>query len=235
MFNQNGVIRYYKNIMNLELHETIQAHDARGVSKLQITPNQKFLVSAGNDGTICLLEIKDSESRSSNDIFIYSGEILATRNEVEEIKIKKEALLSALQDIQVQNSHSSSINDTEDKLKLMDEELQLKKKNEAEVIEQALERKNKKLLEYEQQKEQLIKEYENEINDLEHFYNKTVATESRKVERNKLLIKKQEDENSNYIYDLKKFIETTFKEEQERLEQNIISKEEEMKMIIDVV
>ena len=189
---QLGVIRYYKNLANFESYDSIQAHNVKGVSRLILTPNEKFLISAGNDGVICIFDVKDNDLRLTGDVCTFSEEILASRSEIEEVRIKKEALISALQDNQVQNSHSISINDTEDKIKLMEEELSLKQKNEDFIVEEALKRKIAKIEEIGSHKSRVLVANEEEISDLEHFYNKAVAAKSKKTEKWKARIKQKE-------------------------------------------
>lgn len=192
---QLGVIRYYKNLANFETYDSIQAHSVKGISRLMLTPNEKFLISSGNDGVICIFDIKENDLRLTGDVFTFSEEILASRSEIEEVRIKKEALISALQDNQVQNSHSISINDTEDKIKLMEEELALKQKNEDFIVEEALKRKIARIEEIETQKNRVLVANEEEISDLEHFYNKAVAAKSKKTEKWKSRIKLKEAEH----------------------------------------
>lgn len=81
----------------------------------------------------------------------------------------------------------------------MEEELSLKRKNEDAVVEQAIKNKAEKVAQHENNFKKLLLNFEEEISDLEHFYNKSVAVESKKIEKWKLKLKNTEIEHIELI------------------------------------
>lgn len=61
---KSGQIRHIKSFQKNELpdFEDFIAHDHRGVTQIQISTEDKYLVSGGNDGVICVFQINDGET-----------------------------------------------------------------------------------------------------------------------------------------------------------------------------
>lgn len=58
------------------------AHDERGVERMKITSDDKFLITAGKDGCVMVFEIKDKDARDGkfkDGYSSHSNEILVTR------------------------------------------------------------------------------------------------------------------------------------------------------------
>jgi WD40 repeat protein len=61
--HNSGSVKCYK-FPNTQHMEEFQAHDSQGVEKLCITPDDRYLISAGRDGCLMVFEIRDKEARS---------------------------------------------------------------------------------------------------------------------------------------------------------------------------
>ena len=70
---------------------------------MQVSHDRRNLISCGNDGSICIFGIYDNESSRGvvyldEDILQSTREILVTKNELEELKHKKDNLLNHFTD-----------------------------------------------------------------------------------------------------------------------------------------
>lgn len=60
----SGIIRYFKSYSKPENYEWDDycAHDKRGVSDMRISSDDRYLVTTGMDGSICIFKINKSET-----------------------------------------------------------------------------------------------------------------------------------------------------------------------------
>lgn len=91
-----------------------QGHDERGVEKIRVTHNDKWLISAGKDGCILIYEIKDKDARGHKIASGYSKpsqEILVTRGDLDDLKHKKEDQNTKLLEVNTTNPLNSKEED----------------------------------------------------------------------------------------------------------------------------
>ena len=75
------------------------AHEKEGIEKMIITNDDKYLITAGKDGSILLFEIKDRDAKRLLDGYSkFSEEILVTKNDLEELRTLRDILNQKLQD-----------------------------------------------------------------------------------------------------------------------------------------
>ena len=58
----SGSLKCYKFMLSQHMEE-FPAHDERGVERLRITADDRFVISAGRDGCLMLFEIRDKEAK----------------------------------------------------------------------------------------------------------------------------------------------------------------------------
>lgn len=58
-----GAIRCYPLPLTHGKHADYQAHDERGIEKMRITQDDKFIITAGRDGCVMIFEIKDKDAK----------------------------------------------------------------------------------------------------------------------------------------------------------------------------
>jgi hypothetical protein len=75
------------------------AHDERGVEKMRISHDDRYLITSGRDGCIMVYEIKDKDARGGKYKEGYSKpseEILVTRADLDDLKTNKDGLKTSL-------------------------------------------------------------------------------------------------------------------------------------------
>lgn len=230
-----GVIKYFKNLTNFQIVETIQAHDEKGVSKLILTTSDKYLISVGNDGLVCLFEVRDTESKTISENFKFCEEILATKIEIDELRQRKEVLTISLQENQFQNSNAIDLNDLDDKMRYLKEQLMLREKNEQEIVEEQIQKRNQKFQEKKEEMTRTKFEFEEEISEIEHMNNKELAKETRRIEKLKAKQKNLEKEQNELLKEL----EVSMKKEEDMLsnqfEGRLSEKNAEMQKLMNVL
>jgi hypothetical protein len=229
-----GVIKYFRNMTNFLISDTIQAHDERGVSRLILANSDRFLVSAGHDGMLFLLEIKDSESKAMTETPKFVEEILATRNEVDELRTRKDLLASSLQENQFQTSNTINLNDLDDKIRYLNEQLILREKNEQEIVQEQMEKRDQVFLEREAERKAVLVSHEEELTEFEHIFNKELAKESRKIEKLKTKQKTAEREQAEQLRLAAEKMENEAREVTAQFEEKLREKEAEIAKLAGV-
>jgi len=78
---------------------------------MMITHDDKFLITAGKDGTIMIFEIKDRDAKRTIDGYSkFSEEILVTKNDLDEMKISKETNTALLLESKNANNNTAQNN-----------------------------------------------------------------------------------------------------------------------------
>lgn len=88
----SGAIRCYQYPLNHDRHNDYIAHDERGVEKIRITHDDKYLISAGKDGCVMIFEVKDKDARGKmrTGYSKPADEILVSRADLDDLKTNKE-------------------------------------------------------------------------------------------------------------------------------------------------
>jgi WD40 repeat protein/chromosome segregation ATPase len=92
--SREGSIYFYRHPLSGKETDITMAHNGQGVSQMMLTPGDKYLVTGGMDGTICIFEIEDKDAHAGgsvsgsefkeicNNILVTQGEIKDMRNEL---------------------------------------------------------------------------------------------------------------------------------------------------------
>lgn len=89
----SGAIKCYR--MPLSQHvEEFPAHDERGVEKLRITHDDRYVISAGRDGCLMIFEIRDQEAKGDKvkDTLAPSNEVLVMKSDLDSLRTEIEGL-----------------------------------------------------------------------------------------------------------------------------------------------
>lgn len=81
--------------MPLSQHvEEFPAHDERGVEKLRITHDDRYVISAGRDGCLMIFEIRDQEAKGDKvkDTLAPSNEVLVMKSDLDSLRTEIEGL-----------------------------------------------------------------------------------------------------------------------------------------------
>jgi hypothetical protein len=216
-----GLIRHFKNLDNFTMYETIEAHDEKGVSKLILANNDTLLVSVGNDGLVCLFEVSLSDAKESEKPSKYSEEILITPYEFEELKTKKELLLSSFQENQFQNSNIITMNERDDKIKYLKDQLVKAEANEKQTISKQIEIKQEYFEKCEARRKKFEQKEAERIAETEHAHSKELAKENRYLEKLKVKHKNAQTEHIEAYKEL---------EESLKKERDDLNRQYEMKL-----
>ena len=233
--NCSGIVRYFKNFVNLDFYENYQAHDERGVSRIDISFNNFNLISCGNDGLICIFVIQDLESAElKNQNFMnFSNEILVTKNEIEELTNKKESLTTNYYDNTFQNNNLMTLNNLDDEIKLLKEQLVTKENKEKKYIEKTKNLKEKIQKELEEKMNLFLQSQEDEIHEVEHNYNKEISREATKLEETIKKFDEFERDNTLKSKLIKKDFEKMIKNLEEKYKEKIIELEEDLEKVME--
>ena len=169
---QSGSIMYYRT-HNSVYQDFYYAHDYRGVQKLLITHDDKFLISCGVDGTIIMFDIKDKEAARGGGILHDEfkqpcNNILVTSREIEELYAQKENLEALL--AEEQNSNSSNIDigvGLEKNIQNLDEEIKREEEGNSKKQKEALLAKNQKRQAKQAELDEVTAECEKQLKELE--------------------------------------------------------------------
>jgi hypothetical protein len=97
-----GPIRTYKIQPFVPECTEVQAH-AAPVERMRITFDEQFLFTVGEDGALCIFEVKDREHRATRRekeaILPVSEEIIVTKNEIDELYSNIDNQNTALADL----------------------------------------------------------------------------------------------------------------------------------------
>ena len=193
-----GSIRCYRNPPAANFCETLQAHDDRGVIKLRVTHDDNYLISAGMDGTVCLFEIKDKETKGaklSEGYSRYSNEILITKVEIEDLKQRKEHFNTSLNDDSAQNNNTNmiSINNLTDNIQSLQKQLVKNQEDFEKEYNDELRKKKQTEQKRMEEEKSLRQKNEDELRELEHHFNKEYSNESARMDQLKQDHKKDEE------------------------------------------
>lgn len=91
----SGAIRCFNYPLTHGKFMDYAAHDERGMEKLRVTNDDRFIITVGRDGCVMVFEIKDKEARGMKlkDGYVkFSEEVLVTRSDLEDLKSTRDGL-----------------------------------------------------------------------------------------------------------------------------------------------
>lgn len=166
-----GNIVYYKSTATMST-DSMAAHDDRGIEKIVITHDDKFLISCGADGIIMIFTIRDKEAgvgRPMGEGFReYCNNILVTKQEIDDLSSQKENLESQKSDEQNSSAHNLDIGGRIDEnIKSLNEELKRQEEGNSKKYRECEESKNQKQARKQTELEETKQEYEKQLKELE--------------------------------------------------------------------
>lgn len=194
--NKPGSLRAYKYPLTGFFIET-QAHSTQ-VSRIKVSPNEKMVFSAGNDGTLAQFRVvmKGEENKNVDSLHFPFKEILTNKQELEDKLKEIQQLAQSEAEIKEANKRQS-------------EALEAAKNKELEELRR---RKNEAIGSGNSDIEELTKKREEIISNCKETLTKMEEEHQKKIVREKEEhIKKMEDENK----ELKKLKETMEKKKED--------------------
>ncbi|XP_051912727.1 LOW QUALITY PROTEIN: cilia- and flagella-associated protein 57 [Hippocampus zosterae] len=218
---EEGFVRSYK--MPYSQHQMyFAAHDQRGVEKLRMAHDNKYLFSAGRDGCLLIFEVRDKEGNAerSKEGFGYSREIFVEKKDLEQLKSDEE------EKVEIDNTLTSA---SRDELNALREGLKKQGENWAREYETLMERK--KRIEAENREELKAKkdEYDNFLQFFDNSQGKRVVEENAAFDSHKRQLevegannarecKLQQDSYAKVLGDLQEGYERKLEEERGKRE-----------------
>ncbi|KAG4096896.1 WD40 repeat-like protein [Neocallimastix lanati (nom. inval.)] len=180
-----GTIRALRYPFNSVSEIEYRAHKAhsKAVSSLQISYDDRYLFSAGEDGNIFIFQINEKEDKHKSNAY-YGNEMLITKTELEEKVSKIIELKTRLEELKLEKDYQLRNNDVD----FNKEKNTIIKEHRGKLEYLNNENKNlKNLIEYEreQHEEKFVKEienYEKTIQELESLNNYKLMSKYKKYE-----------------------------------------------------
>lgn len=169
-----GSIRYFRNPIAGPFADYFYAHDHRGVENILITPEDKFLLSTGADGTIMMFNITDKEGRGGT-----LGEgfkqpcnnIMVTRQETEDLGTVRDNLIAQLNDENSPHSNSLDVGGRiDDTIKGLKDEIQTQQIGNQKRYKETLQEKTRKETKKKKELNELKQLCEKELKDLDVYF-----------------------------------------------------------------
>ena len=162
---------------------------------MRVTHDDHFLVTAGKDGVIIVYEIKDKEVRGGAKILTgiskYADEILVTKDDIKDLKSKKQGEQTSLHDAR-QRDTGIQLNSRDETIKQLREQLLSGTQNDKAKYEELLDAKKKAEQEHIDHLAFLRDTNDTEIQELESTHQKNIMTEVGKYDE----LKRQLEENN---------------------------------------
>lgn len=87
---REGAVYFYRHPLAPKETDVTSAHNGLGVSKMILTPKDKYLITGGNDGTIFIFEVEDKDSHAGGGLGAEFKEschnILVTQGDIKDLK-----------------------------------------------------------------------------------------------------------------------------------------------------
>ena len=192
-----GPIRVYKYPLNGDFGE-VEAHSSE-IKRIRLSYNNKFLFSAGSDGTLFIFEVK--RSPKLDDIRIaYSGDILANSKElsgmVKEIEDLREENKEKMEENEriFNEEKQKKLNEIQQRQMILDEQIKIYE----EFIRQSEEETETEIRAYNERLQSLIDDFEErKIEEKKNYKQKMKEEDERMIELDKEI--KEQTSNHNRI------------------------------------
>ncbi|EGR33091.1 WD repeat protein [Ichthyophthirius multifiliis] len=151
-----------------------QAHDERGVEKIRITNDDKYIITVGRDGCMMFFEIKEKDirqARMKDGYAKFSEEVLVSRADLDDLKNIKDNLQLQITEFSNQNAMLVITSRQED-IYMLDEQIKLNQIKRQNQIESLKKQKN-------QEEAKLI----NELNELQELAELEIQTMDTKYQK----------------------------------------------------
>ncbi len=92
----SGVIRCHTANPLTPKYIEYMAHDERGVEKMKLTHDDRYLITAGRDGCVLLFDVKDPDTRREvhhSGFNAFADQILVSKTDIDDIKVRTRNLL----------------------------------------------------------------------------------------------------------------------------------------------
>ena len=90
---KDGLVYFYRHPLSPKETDISYAHNSLGIRRMLLTPKDRYLVTAGMDGTIIMFEVEDKDARAGASLGVefkdYCPFILVTQAEVSELNSQK--------------------------------------------------------------------------------------------------------------------------------------------------
>ncbi|XP_032923476.1 cilia- and flagella-associated protein 57 [Catharus ustulatus] len=201
-----GTIRAMKYPLTLKKDfKEYQAH-AGAVTKMTVTSDDQFLLTASEDGCVFIWRVHDKEGGrvKGEEEFKYAEEVLIMRSDIDG---KSQAILDlqiSVKDLQTESDYELRLKDLycEGKIKALEENFSLEIDSLKTKYQILLEEKEKQELQHQVQLSELIDKQAREVQQLESQRSRKVSTEDEKYEELQVKSQKMEEEYEKQLHSL---------------------------------
>jgi WD40 repeat protein len=182
-----GCVRSYKYPLTGDFTE-YQCLSAP-ISRLRISFDDQYVFAAGEDGALCIFEVRDKEGRPPrlrdggsgvrDNTQVYAEEILVTKSDLEEKNSLMTELKNKVEELQLHNEYQLRLKDMNytERIKEVTEKFTQELEQDKNKFELLREEKNDMEMEYEERIKQMEEKHQHELQELEASYQQKIMTE----------------------------------------------------------
>ncbi|EWS71110.1 WD40 domain protein (macronuclear) [Tetrahymena thermophila SB210] len=194
----SGAIRCFIYPLTHGKFTDYQAHDERGVEKMKITNDDRYIITAGKDGCIMVFEIKDKDARGmklKDGYAKYSEEELITRSDLDDLKSTRDGLIVQINEFSNQNA-MIGLNSRDDRIRQLETQIENNSQKRKQMFEQLLKSKTMEEQKLIQEINEIKEQFEQEIQVMDTKYQKEVMSLVEEYENQKRLHEIENNKNN---------------------------------------
>ncbi|WIA38592.1 hypothetical protein OEZ86_001902 [Tetradesmus obliquus] len=197
---ESGVVRCYKYPLTGEFYE-VKCHEGP-VARLRVSYDDFLLVSAGEDGSVVMLDIRDKElakasSRQQQEKLPWSEEVLVSKSELEERRNHVAELEQQVAELTMQTEYQLRLKELhlQEKVKELHDKFNSELEADRQKFDMLLQEKNEQEVEYEEKLRQAELRHSSQLSALDAQYQSKMMAE---VERYQQLLQEKEALNERW-------------------------------------
>ncbi|KAK7232230.1 hypothetical protein SO694_0003027 [Aureococcus anophagefferens] len=160
------------------------------VTRMRISHDDMYLIVAGEDGSVCVFDVRDRQDRSNRSglapaAMPWSEEILVTKSDLEEKNLAMQELRNKIEELQLHNEYQLRLKDMSysEKIKEVTEKYMQDLEQEKNKYELLREEKNDIEMECEERHRQMEDKHHHELQELENTYQQKIMLEVERYQQ----------------------------------------------------
>ena len=157
---------------------------------MRISHDDMYLIVAGEDGSVCVFDVRDRQDRSNRSglapaAMPWSEEILVTKSDLEEKNLAMQELRNKIEELQLHNEYQLRLKDMSysEKIKEVTEKYMQDLEQEKNKYELLREEKNDIEMECEERHRQMEDKHHHELQELENTYQQKIMLEVERYQQ----------------------------------------------------
>jgi WD40 repeat protein len=201
------------------------------ITRMRISYDDQYLFVTGEDGSLCIMEVREKDSRGGGrregrDGVSYAEEILVTKSDLEEKNSLMQELKNKVDELTLHNEYQLRLRDMNynEKIKEVTEKFTQELEQDKNKFELLREEKNDMEMEYEERIKQMEEKHQHELQEIEATFQQKIMAE---VEKYQQLVHERDLQQQQWEQQQKQLVDThdayvsEVKDEfEERLEQD---------------